>query len=203
MGRDSNVCNLMSRVFPERGAELLSAWVSAVIGNNCRRVSRLPTHVAALHGGARCSGEFQLGVDEALKGMTDLTTPAVPGETYPRIHDRLLVIEQIMNAIFQGALPIGERVSERQIAALIGRDTRTPIIREAVAVLVREGIITSRPQSGHRVEPVSVNDAVSLLRLRGGRGSRFGELQYKQWHGPAECAALGDAGYRDVRSTRR
>lgn len=100
--------------------------------------------------------------------MTAPLTPAVSDEIYPRIRDRVSVIEQIMDGIFRGALPVGERISERQIASLLGRDTRTPIIREAIAVLVREGVITSRPQSGHRVESVSATDAISLLNLRGG-----------------------------------
>lgn len=61
---------------------------------------------------------------------------------------------------------LGRTVSERQIVEALGSDiSRTPV-REALALLVHEGVLEQRPQVGIRLPKVSKQAAIELMSLR-------------------------------------
>jgi DNA-binding GntR family transcriptional regulator len=62
------------------------------------------------------------------------------------------------------ALHPGERVTESQLAQELGLG-HTPV-REALALLVRDGLVTSRPRVGYVVTPITVQGVADLFDLR-------------------------------------
>jgi DNA-binding GntR family transcriptional regulator len=78
--------------------------------------------------------------------------------------------EQIIDLVTRGSLGIGpeNKTSENDLGKLLGGEGRTPILREALALLVRDGIVDVRPQSGTFVKPVDTEEASEIWRLRGG-----------------------------------
>lgn len=79
---------------------------------------------------------------------------------------RVDILEDIIDLIVAGSIPIGVKTSEAEIAQLFGFESRTPIVREALALLVRDGIIDARSKAGYWVQPVTIDEARQLLQLR-------------------------------------
>lgn len=78
------------------------------------------------------------------------------------------VVEGILDLAATCRLPIGAKTSELEIAKLLGFESRTPIVREALALLIREGIVEQRPQVGHTISRVSPAEAREVLQLLAG-----------------------------------
>src|SRR4051812_17178289 len=81
---------------------------------------------------------------------------------------RAQVLEHIIDSIVRGDLRIDQRTSEKDISELLGFGSRTTVVREALALLARDGIVGQRPQWGHWVPPVLIDEAKESLRFRAG-----------------------------------
>lgn len=74
-------------------------------------------------------------------------------------------IERIRNEIINGVRPPGSRLVERELAEVLGI-SRLPI-RDALRVLVTEGLVTPRPRSWATVREFTATDIADLLEVRG------------------------------------
>lgn len=74
------------------------------------------------------------------------------------------VVKAIREIIVDGRVLLGERLSENALAAELGVST-TPV-REAIALLRREGLVTVRPQSGTYVFELKPGELNQLCELR-------------------------------------
>ena len=72
--------------------------------------------------------------------------------------------DEIKRMILAGELRGGERVSERDLTGRL-KVSRTPL-REALKQLAREGLVQSRPQSGHYVRTYDLKTVDDLYSLR-------------------------------------
>jgi DNA-binding GntR family transcriptional regulator len=75
-----------------------------------------------------------------------------------------IALQQIRTAIVEGILPLGSAISEGQLAASLGI-SKTPV-REALAQLRMEGLVTIVPQSGTFVFTLSATEVVEICELR-------------------------------------
>ena len=75
-----------------------------------------------------------------------------------------IALRQIRTAIIEGTLPLGSALSEGQLAASLGI-SKTPV-REALAQLRMEGLVTIVPQSGTFVFTLSATEVVEICELR-------------------------------------
>lgn len=75
-----------------------------------------------------------------------------------------IALQQIRTAIVEGALPLGSALSEGQLAASLGI-SKTPV-REALAQLRMEGLVTIVPQSGTFVFTLSATEVIEICELR-------------------------------------
>ena len=75
-----------------------------------------------------------------------------------------IALQKIRKAIVEGALPLGSAISEGQLAASLGI-SKTPV-REAMAQLRIEGLVTIVPQSGTFVFTLSATEVVEICELR-------------------------------------
>jgi DNA-binding GntR family transcriptional regulator len=75
-----------------------------------------------------------------------------------------IALQEIRVAIVEGALPLGSAISEGQLAASLGI-SKTPV-REALAQLRMEGLVTIVPQSGTFVFTLSATEVVEICELR-------------------------------------
>ncbi len=75
-----------------------------------------------------------------------------------------IALQQIRTAIVEGTLPLGSAISEGQLAASLGI-SKTPV-REALAQLRVEGLVTIVPQSGTFVFTLSATEVVEICELR-------------------------------------
>jgi DNA-binding GntR family transcriptional regulator len=75
-----------------------------------------------------------------------------------------IALRQIRTAIIEGTLPLGSAVSESQLAASLGI-SKTPV-REALAQLRMEGLVTIVPQSGTFVFTLSAVEVIEICELR-------------------------------------
>jgi DNA-binding GntR family transcriptional regulator len=75
-----------------------------------------------------------------------------------------IALQKIRKAIVEGALPLGSAISEGQLAASLGI-SKTPV-REALAQLRVEGLVTIVPQSGTFVFTLSATEVVEICELR-------------------------------------
>jgi DNA-binding GntR family transcriptional regulator len=66
------------------------------------------------------------------------------------------VRQELLAKIFDGSLPVGERIHEREVAEELGV-SRTPI-REALMALEEEGFVESRPSRGFAPAALSAQD---------------------------------------------
>jgi DNA-binding GntR family transcriptional regulator len=94
-------------------------------------------------------------VREAINVATPVARPA-------------LLVDEVVRAmralIVEGEFGFGERLSENALAARLGVST-TPV-REAFALLRREGLVTVKPQSGTYVFSVAPGELTQLCELR-------------------------------------
>src|SRR5438132_711753 len=80
------------------------------------------------------------------------------------VRQRAGALEGIIQLVVDGELPIGQKSSEQRIADLLGGMSRTPV-REAVAILARDGVLVQRPQVGVWVRPVSTRELLELTQI--------------------------------------
>ncbi len=77
---------------------------------------------------------------------------------------RELALEHLRESIVNGALKMGQTLSERSISEELGV-SKSPV-REALAQLRDEGLVTIEPQKGARVFSLSVNEVVQICDFR-------------------------------------
>jgi DNA-binding GntR family transcriptional regulator len=88
-------------------------------------------------------------------------------ETRPSANlTRFDVVSRIVDFIADLSLPLDRLTSEPDIAKLLGLSGRTPVIREALALLTRDGIVQPVPQRGYFVPRITVEQAREILLLR-------------------------------------
>ncbi|RTL98989.1 GntR family transcriptional regulator [Ancylobacter aquaticus] len=75
-----------------------------------------------------------------------------------------LVTEHVRNMIVRGQVPLGASISERSISAEL-KVSKTPV-REALAQLRNEGLVTIVPQSGVRVFTLSSREVRAICAFR-------------------------------------
>nr|WP_265517246.1 GntR family transcriptional regulator [Nitratireductor luteus] len=75
-----------------------------------------------------------------------------------------IAADQIRNAIVTGAFKLGENISEDRLVAQMGI-SRTPI-RDAMAILSREGLVVVRPKRGSFVFETSLEDLGAICEYR-------------------------------------
>jgi DNA-binding GntR family transcriptional regulator len=76
------------------------------------------------------------------------------------------VVERLRGDILDGVRPPGSRLVERDIADRLGV-SRVPV-REALRVLVAEGLVTSRPRTWAVVREFTPSDIADLVEVRSG-----------------------------------
>jgi DNA-binding GntR family transcriptional regulator len=79
---------------------------------------------------------------------------------------RFDAVSRIVDFIADLSLPQDRLTSEPDIAKLLGLSGRTPVIREALALLTRDGIVQPVPQRGYFVPRITVEQAQEILLLR-------------------------------------
>lgn len=90
------------------------------------------------------------------------------GKTTGRLSRPALLVDEVMRAIrdmiVEGRVLPGERLSENALASELGVST-TPV-REAIALLRRQGLVTVQPQSGTYVFELQPGELNRLCELR-------------------------------------
>src|SRR2546425_851228 len=77
--------------------------------------------------------------------------------------------EEIIDLVTtRGKLQIDTKTSEAELAELLGFPDRTPILRETLALLTRDGIIVQKPKAGHWIRRVPLAEAREIIRIRAG-----------------------------------
>jgi DNA-binding GntR family transcriptional regulator len=79
---------------------------------------------------------------------------------------RFDAVSRIVDFIANLSLPQDRLTSEPDIAKLLGLSGRTPVIREALALLTRDGIVQPVPQRGYFIPRITVEQAQEILLLR-------------------------------------
>ncbi len=74
------------------------------------------------------------------------------------------VVDAVRNMIVDGTLAAGERINEVHLSHRLGV-SRTPL-REALALLAREGTLTSVPRIGWFVKPLTLDEFEQLYAIR-------------------------------------
>ncbi len=87
---------------------------------------------------------------------------AVTTERHPGLVDRL--VEHVFEAVFQGRIKHGSKVTESEIAEDFGV-SRTPV-REAVKRLAEMGVLVVRPRCGLEVVSFNEQDLREIMQLR-------------------------------------
>jgi DNA-binding GntR family transcriptional regulator len=101
----------------------------------------------------------------AMKSGTPVTlTPAGSGRGSRRELFRESVANYLRGAIASGALQPGERIVERTVAEELGV-SRVPV-REAVKVLEREGLVSTRPHAGATVAEIPAEEIEEIVAVR-------------------------------------
>jgi DNA-binding GntR family transcriptional regulator len=95
--------------------------------------------------------------------MTDTHLPEVPleggaGSLAERVY------EALRSEILDTRLPPGEAISEPALAERLGV-SKTPV-REALRLLVHDGLVLVLPRKGYVVRPVGFDDVIEVLSLR-------------------------------------
>src|SRR5689334_4692900 len=80
---------------------------------------------------------------------------------------RFGVVQLILDLITMGELRPGAATSERILGEELGLGGRTPILREALALLSRDGIVEPLPQRGYLIRDFSIAEAEEIAELRG------------------------------------
>ena len=84
------------------------------------------------------------------------------------------VVDRLREMIFQGELPVGTRVPERELCAKFGI-SRTPL-REALKVCANDGVITLLPNRGAWITQLTPEDVDELFPIMGALEALSGEL---------------------------
>jgi DNA-binding GntR family transcriptional regulator len=84
------------------------------------------------------------------------------------------IVEQIRNAIIEGRLNLGDRITEIQLTEELGV-SRTPV-REALIVLESEGLVVSAPNRSTMVRTFSERDVDQIFSMRTALENFAGEL---------------------------
>lgn len=96
------------------------------------------------------------------------TRAAKTGKGGPKLARPALLVDEVMRAIrdmiVEGRVLPGERISENALASELGVST-TPV-REAIALLRRQGLVTVQPQSGTYVFELQPGELNRLCELR-------------------------------------
>lgn len=79
---------------------------------------------------------------------------------------RFDVLSRIVDLIADLKLPQGQFTSELELAKLLGLPGRTPSVREALALLARDGLVQPYPQRGYFVPQITGEQAEEILLLR-------------------------------------
>jgi DNA-binding GntR family transcriptional regulator len=101
----------------------------------------------------------------------------------------LTAYDQIRTAIVEGRYPPGQRLVEQRIAEEFEL-SRTPV-RESLRRLEAEGLVTSEPNRGSRVRPISRADIADIFGLRARLESYAADLA-AQRATPQEIAELDE-----------
>jgi DNA-binding GntR family transcriptional regulator len=104
-----------------------------------------------------------LALDAPLTDMSDVRVPLSPVPTRPLLRDEALT--RLRAAIVEGDLAPGAVVKDAELAARLGLGVAP--VRAALARLVDEGLVETKPQSHTRVTPCTdaqVHDAGVVLR---------------------------------------
>jgi len=81
------------------------------------------------------------------------------------INQQTRVTVQLREMILNGKFKPGERITETSLARTLGA-SRTPV-RYALSVLEQEGLVSSIPNRGYRIERFSMRDIGNAIDLRG------------------------------------
>jgi GntR family transcriptional regulator of vanillate catabolism len=92
---------------------------------------------------------------EALARTQDLATAS-----------RVDIVQNILDLITVGNLQPGERTSERALGEALDLGGRASVLREALALLARDGIVEPIPQKGYLIRSFSAEEAAEALELR-------------------------------------
>lgn len=99
------------------------------------------------------------------------------------------VAESIRSAINSGALAPGQHLVERKLASSLG--VSTIAVREAFAILGREGIVERIPRRGTFTTVLSSRDLLDLTRVRIALESLVVELAIENWTPAARVEVQG------------
>lgn len=75
-----------------------------------------------------------------------------------------LIVRELRNAIFTGALPVGSPIGEVEMASQLGV-SRSPL-RESTQRLVQEGLLTASPGRGMRVSVIAAEHVADVYDAR-------------------------------------
>jgi DNA-binding GntR family transcriptional regulator len=79
---------------------------------------------------------------------------------------RVDIVQNILDLITAGELQPGLQTSERALGETLGLGGRAPVLREALALLARDGIVEPLPQKGYLIRGFSAEEAAEALELR-------------------------------------
>ncbi|NKB50112.1 MAG: FCD domain-containing protein [Alphaproteobacteria bacterium] len=97
---------------------------------------------------------------------------------------------RLREMILNGAFAPGERITESALASALGV-SRTPV-RLSLSVLEREGLVSSEPNRGFRVEAYSIGDISDAIDVRGTLEGMAARLVAEDGLAPHTAAALED-----------
>lgn len=89
---------------------------------------------------------------------------AVPMVRVTRTSTVDLIVAELRNAIYNGALPVGSAIGEVEMASQLGV-SRSPL-REATQRLVQEGLLTASPGRGMRVSVIGPEHVADVYAAR-------------------------------------
>ena len=104
--------------------------------------------------------------------MSDYALSVIEEIRRPTLHEE--VVDRIREMIFQGELPVGTRVPEKELCAKFGI-SRTPL-REALKVCANDGVITLLPNRGAWITQLTPEDVDELFPIMGSLEALSGEL---------------------------
>jgi len=94
----------------------------------------------------------------------------LPAAEAPAASQRSRALDGVVTLVARGLLEPGERTSEVLLEETLNQELRIEVnrtaVRQALAIMFRDGLVGQRPQSGVWVWPVSIEEATEALRLR-------------------------------------
>jgi len=79
---------------------------------------------------------------------------------------RLDIVQGILDLIAARDLEVNSMTSENELARKLELNGRSPVLREALALLTRDGIVQPYPQRGYLIREISTHEAKEIVRLR-------------------------------------